>query len=352
MPLRLLKIENLRNIRAAELEFGAGINVVWGKNGAGKTTILEALYVLARGRSFRGSRAGPLIGVGAEHFSVFGRMELATGAATTIGVEKGKSRIRVRVNNSDLVRLSELARLLPLNLITPNIHQVLEQGPGLRRRFLDWGVFHVEQTFFSAYTRFNRALKQRNAALKTMSSTAYAWDREIACYGERLNDIRVDYIAALAPVFDKVAAELGVSGQVRLYYQKGWSGDGGLLGRLESSRQEDKKRGYTSAGPHRADLVVEFKGEAAEKKASRGEQKLIMAALTIAQNRLLVTKTDQEPVFLVDDLAAELDRENRTFFLRTLSGLGCQVIITGTDASVFDDVPQARMFHVKQGVVG
>src|SRR3954470_1261896 len=168
MPLAELRIENLRCIESASFEFSPELNLIAGENGAGKTSVLEAIFLLGRGRSFRTRSSERLIRHQQPRLTVFGRTDDAPvrQAGVEIAADGGT---RARINGEAAGSLLELSGVFPVQAIDPEIHKLVDQGAERRRRWLDWFVFHVEPTFAAHWSRYNRALKQRNAALRTQA---------------------------------------------------------------------------------------------------------------------------------------------------------------------------------------
>ncbi|HEC14987.1 MAG TPA: DNA replication/repair protein RecF [Sedimenticola sp.] len=352
MPLSLLRIHNLRNLQDVELEPSADINVLWGGNGAGKTAILESIFMLGRGRSFRGTETGPLVAEGQEGLEIFGRIEREGRAVETIGIrKKRKCAAQIRLNQENIKKLSILAKAVPLQILIPRSHEILERGSSYRRRLIDWGVFHVEPEFMHLSNRYHQALKQRNAALRGSPKTAFAWDRVIAESGEEMETKRSRYIEKLVPVFREEVSRLISGKEMLVKYKKGWPGGEAYMENLIRRRDDDIRRGFTGSGPHRSDIEIEMTGQKVEKTASRGEQKLVIAALYLAQARVVRREKGIRPVFLIDDLPAELDKEKRELFLNELQGLDTQVFLTGIEKDCFSVLGEKRLFHVEQGRV-
>jgi DNA replication and repair protein RecF len=315
-----LKLENFRNLERAEVSAHPRLNVFFGPNGAGKTSILEGLVVLSRGRSFRTSSAAELVGRSASTFRIFARGEDDAGTPRRLGLERSGKRWRGRMNGRDLSQLSELTRCLPIILVEPDSHLLVSGSPEVRRKFLDWGMFHVKHELLDAWRRYSVALKQR----------------------------RHEHCSAIAsgvrPMLEQLNAELA---DIHLEYQQGWSG-ASLLEALERGRSRDLERGQTMAGPHRSDLSLKYGGIVARSKLSRGEQKLLAAALLLTQAELL-SSLGERPVYLLDDLGSEFDQEHFERVLdRSLAG-GAQVWLTGTRREGVSG--DCTMFHVEQGRV-
>jgi len=352
MTLSLLRIHNLRNIQDIEIQPTSSINVLFGGNGAGKTSILEAIYLLGRGRSFRGMEIGPLITSGEKETIVYGNLHNRDGKKDAIGISKQlKGTTQIKINSEAVNRLSILAKTLPLQILTPKSHEILERGSAYRRRFIDWGVFHVEHNLIKFANNYNKALKQRNAALRRSPQTAFAWDSVLIENGIKIESTRKSYLDKLSPIFrDKTNTLIGRD-DVTIDYRRGWSENETYAESLKRREKDDLNRGFTGTGPHRADIKIEIAGQPAEKMVSRGEQKLLIAALYLAQATITADENRTKPLFLVDDLPAELDREKGALFLNELNMLDIQVFITGISKEYFSTVDSLGMFHVKHGQV-
>ena len=348
MGLAELRVENVRCIASAELSLHSGCNLICGGNGAGKTSLLEAIFLLGRGRSFRTRLPGPLIRHGAERMTVFGRGE---GGLHAMGVEfDRRGGTQARVNGRPLGSLAELTLTLPVQVIDPEIHKLVEEGSRRRRRWLDWMVFHVEPRFGGWWMRYARALRQRNAALKSRSADPRPWEFELMQAGEQITEARRAVMGALRPHWRAVNAALGCP-EADLQYAQGWTDQCSLQDALQASRTRDERRQLTHPGPHRADVIIRISGRPAREVLSRGQQKLMAAALILAQLRLLREGSGLIPALLLDDPAAELDAEHLVTFVEEVSRLGCQMIAT----SLYSDIPgfkaPDRVFHVEQGRV-
>jgi DNA replication and repair protein RecF len=349
MPLAELVIDDLRCIEKAELALAPGLNVLWGPNGSGKTSILEAIFLLGRGRSFRTRNTERLIRFGRPAVVAFGRTSNATTHAVGVQVSKLNG-TEAKVDGSFVTSLAELSGVLPVQIINPEIHRLVEEGPNRRRRWLDWAVFHVEPGFIGHWTRYQRALSQRNAALKHPGADLVVWNREVAHEGEPLTEARQRVLGRLQGPWVRLQQELAGLG-VSLGYYRGWPEDLSLEAALRAGLPRDRERGTTTVGPHRADLTLRIEGRAARDVLSRGQQKLTAIALTLAQLELLQAETGLHPTLLLDDPQAELDAGRLESFLERVKALRCQLIVTSL-ASDFELLghPDQR-FHVEQGRV-
>jgi DNA replication and repair protein RecF len=349
MTLQQIRISNLRNIEGIELECAEGLNLICGPNGSGKSSILEAIYILGRGRSFRTRENRPLIRHGTERLELFGLIGTPQGTETRFGIRKDRETTEIRIDGNRINRVSELAKRLPLSILTPNSHEILERGPQYRRRYIDLGVFHVEPRYRDQTERYQRLLLQRNAALRERWRDTSAWDLELGRAGEAINLAREQYLESLKPKINEVAKRLVPDLDLDIEWRRGWA-EGISLGQaFERANEGDRKKGYTQVGPQRADLVLKLQGAAAEKKASRGQQKLLVAALQIAQTRLIAQRTGIGTVMIVDDLAAELDTVNRNKLISELRATGAQTFISGVDRTLFEGAGAGGVFHVEHG---
>jgi DNA replication and repair protein RecF len=258
------------------------------------------------------------------------------------------------VDSETVHQTSVLTRHLPLQLITPQVSSLLEQGPKLRRRFLDWGVFHVKHDYLANWRAFHRVLQQRNAALRQQQSQAQvtAWDRPLVESAMVITHCRRSYLEGLVPILQGFSEQL-IGQQPELSYQQGWPAEESLEKLLITALPRDRERGHTQYGPHRAELVFKFNGIAANEVLSRGQMKLFISAMQLAQVSHLASEQGIRCVVMVDDLAAELDRSKRAALLKLLLTTQAQVFITVTEAGLLDIEPSQghKMFHVEQGRV-
>jgi DNA replication and repair protein RecF len=363
MTLARLEVSGVRNLRAVALDSLANINICYGDNGSGKTSILESLYLLGLARSFRSSQIKSVITHGEQSCTVFGEVRpLGRGAALPVGVSRDREgALQVRISGRQVRTTSELAELLPLQLINSDSFNLLAGGPAHRRQFLDWGVFHVEHRFYQDWQRFQRCIKQRNSLLrhgKISASELRSWDREFSEAGEQIDARRTAYFEDLQQVFSTLMARLsGDLAPLELRYRRGWEKGKPLLDALASTEQGDRQQGFTQVGPQRADMRVMMQGYSAAETLSRGQQKLVVCALKLAQGQLLSERSQRRCVYLVDDLPAELDRHHCALVAEVLNELGAQVFITCVEKQDVAGVwPQAAvggsaMFHVEHGVV-
>ena len=357
MPIRHISVTGIRNLVPVALDPSPRINLLHGCNGSGKTSFLEAIHFLALARSFRSTRIQPMIQQEQDQALVFARIATPHGDELAIGVSRNRqAEAQIRVNGESIRSMAELARNLPLQLINPESFRLLEGSPKVRRQFLDWGVFHVEHSFMHWWQRFQNSLKQRNSLLRHAiidDQSMHVWDLEFCTASERVDQLRQDYIRRLKPVFTQTLSKLIQLPDLSLSYYRGWDREKSLADVLSSSRQRDRQLGHTQPGPQRADLRLRVGQQNAVEVLSRGQQKLVVCALKIAQGHLLADSMQQRCIYLVDDLGAELDPAYRKALCRLLEQLECQVFITGTEPGSLNndwhkDTP-VSMFHAEHG---
>jgi len=269
-----------------------------------------------------------------------------------VGVEVSRREgTRGRVDGAGVGSLADLSRVFPVQVIDPEIHKLIEEGGKRRRRWLDWAVFHVEPQFADWWVRFARAVRQRNAALRERRGGTRPWDVEVAALGEKISEARRAVLEQLAPFWRETTAGLDCPA-AELQYFRGWGAQHSLAEALEASRPRDELRGLTQTGPHRADVLIRVDGKLAREVLSRGQQKLMAVALTLAQLRLLKDVSGTVPTLLLDDPAAELDSTHLEYFVRQIALLECQLVITSLQPETPAFGAADRVFHVEQGRVG
>src|ERR1700677_1170563 len=286
MSLRRMQVTDFRCLHQGDIEFDSQFTLISGPNASGKTSLLEAIYVLGRGRSFRTRRLEHLIRTGSDRLMVFGETDDAA-RRVTLGVEASAQGVRARLAGERVESLADLAAALPVQIIDPEVHRLIEEGPSRRRRFLDWGVFHVEPTFVSHWQKYHQVLRQRNAALRSGQGrpVVSAWDTELIRYALLLTDARARYVELLMPVAAQVASKL-LGLDLTLGYRTGWLRDVDFPQALERSWRQDQELGSTQVGPQRAELSIRLEGVLARDRISRGQQKLLAAVLLISQIKL------------------------------------------------------------------
>ena len=360
--LTQLQIQNIRNLKQVSLQGLARVNIFFGSNGSGKTSVLEAVHMLGMARSFRQGTTRSLVTHGQQGCTVYG-LSARGGARSRMPVAVQRSlsgEVQIRLGGQAVRSVAELVEELPLQVINAASFDLLTGSPVARRQFLNWGVFHVEQRFFLEWQRFQRCLKQRNKLLrhgKLDPSELSVWTRDLAESGDRIHEFRLQYFEALTPRFRGVMDRLAPSLQgLELRYRKGWDKSLSYREALEAGAQADREQGYTHIGPQRADLKVTIDGHSAAETLSRGQQKLVVCGLKLSQGQLMSEAGHAVScVYLVDDLPAELDVRHCELVCRALAELQAQVFITCVAMAdlegMWPDGESPAMFHVEHGQV-
>ena len=355
MHITRLNIERVRNLKTVALSGLQPFNVFYGDNGSGKTSILEAVHLLATGRSFRTHIPKNYIQYQAADAIVF-----AQSVTDKIGMQKLQTGEQViKVNGDNIATQGQLAKLLPLQLIDPQSTDIIDHGAKPRRQLLDWLMFHVEPEFYHAWQFYSRALKQRNSLLKTKRSLSLKdlepWNQMLAQYGEILHAQRLEIVEQWQQYFQQDLKKLLPDLEVSLEYAAGFHTQNGLLNDLIQHHQKDVDRRFTEYGPHRADLRLKTPFGDADVVLSRGQKKQLMMALKLSQIAMLHS-CNKETVVLLDDVTAELDLTAQQRLIERLSQLGSQVFITTLDHEsvqkhLHDLSISYQLFNVENGTV-
>jgi DNA replication and repair protein RecF len=356
--LAYLDISDFRNLVAVKIEpIADGFNYIYGNNGSGKTSLLEAIYYLSLGRSFRSSLLERVIQKSADKLSIFARIASQNSQMISVGLERNiDSDIKIRVDGNDVYSIAELANLMPVQLIDANCHSLLEDGPIFRRKYLDWGVFYYDNNFLSCWKQFQSALKQRNAGLRNQISRKELdiWTYELAKCAEQIEHLRHSYFLQLIPYLETTIADLLYIQDLKMSYYSGWDLNKSYLELLHQTTDKDLQLGYTQVGPHKADLKVTIRGIPAKDILSRGQQKLFVCGMILARGMLLQRYADKRPIYLVDDLPAELDKVSRANLIALLSRQNAQIFVTAVECDSQNDFSihsSLKMFHVEHGNV-
>jgi DNA replication and repair protein RecF len=349
--IRLFRASNFRCLESVELHLGPNYNLIHGANASGKTSVLEALAYLGRGKSFRGSSTANLIRHGASDFTLFAEVE-QTGRGIAVGVRNSRDGLEVRVVGENSGGAAALAAALPLQVIDPEVHGLIAGGPEQRRRFLDWLAFHVEHDHLMIWRRFRRSLKQRNAALKVKSSAAAirSWNAEFMELSAQLDESRRRVLSVAMDSLQDYGRSL-LETELGFDYQQGWARDKTLEQSLDEGLDRDVQQGATQSGPHRADIKISYNERVARKLVSRGQQKLLASAMVLGATQSAQAVLGRPLLLLLDDPAAELDAESLRRLMAAVAGLGCQVVATSLSPDALEFAERPVLFHVERGRV-
>lgn len=356
MPLTRLVIQQFRNIKACDIKLSAGFNFIIGPNGSGKTSLLEAIYMLGHGRSFKSALTTRVIQNECNELFIHGRLLHSDNFELPVGINKQRDgSTEVKIGGQSGQKLAQLAEVIPLQLIHPEGFELLTHGPKHRRAFIDWGVFHTELGFYDAWGRLKRLTKQRNALLKTAKSyreLSY-WDQELIQLAENIDNWRKAYVDELKCVAEELCRHFLPEFDIKLKYYRGWDKTTPYAEILEKNFERDQSLGYTFSGPNKADLRIKVNNTPVEDVLSRGQLKLMVCALRVAQGQHLTQMTKKQCIYLIDDFASELDSQRRHRLAKCLKKTGAQVFVSSITASQINDMvdENGRMFHVEHGKI-
>ncbi|CAH0524292.1 DNA replication/repair protein RecF [Vibrio hippocampi] len=356
MPLTRLIVQQFRNIKACDMPLSTGFNFIIGPNGSGKTSVLEAIYMLGHGRSFKSSLTGRIIQNECQELFVHGRFLNSDQFEIPIGINKQRDgSTEVRIGGQSGQKLAQLAEVLPLQLIHPEGFELLTDGPKFRRAFIDWGVFHSQPQFYEAWGRFKRFSKQRNALLKTARSykeLSY-WDKDLALLAEQIDQWRATYVEQMQPLAEEMCRAFLPEFEIKLGYYRGWERETAYGELLQRNFERDQNLGYTFSGPNKADLRIKVNNTPVEDVLSRGQLKLMMCALRLAQGQHLAQLTGKQCIYLIDDFASELDSVRRKRLADCLKQTKAQVFVSSiTESQIADMIDEnGKMFHVEHGTI-
>ncbi|OOG49867.1 DNA replication/repair protein RecF [Rhodanobacter sp. C01] len=353
MRFEQLRIRGLRCLADVSPVLDPAINVFVGANGAGKTSVLEAAFLLSHARSFRSGAREALLQRGSPQMSVFAELCHADDRTCRLGLGRDGVRWEAKVNGEG-VTIGQLVHECAVVCFEPGSHALIAGAAEERRRYLDWGVFHVEQDFLSSWRRYQRALKQRNSLLRSTTTSAdelfAPWEAELTQCAHQIDRQRRAYLDLLRPkLVASIAGLLPELGELDLRYRRGWSEDLDLAQQLREQRGRDLARGHTTLGAHRADWTIGFEQAPLREHLSRGQEKLTALACMLAQAELYAERRGEWPVVCLDDLASELDQAHQAAVVAQLSGAQAQVLLTGTELPQALQGLPSRVFHVEQG---
>ena len=355
MALSRLIITAFRNLQAVDFEPNHGFNFIVGNNGSGKTSLLEAIYYLGHGRSFKSAVSQRIICYDQPHFTLHARMN-EQQHDWALGLQKNRQGDTVvKINGEDGNKIADLAQLLPMQIISPEGLTLLNGGPAFRRAFLDWGLFHHQTEFYNAWARLRRLLKQRNAVLQQSSHYAplKIWDSELSLLAHQVSDWRREYAETLCPGIEQSCHLFLPELDIQVSFHQGWDKDTEYAELLAQNFERDKNIGYTVSGPQKADFRFKANGLPVDDVLSRGHLKLMMCALRLAQGEHLTETKQRHCLFLLDDFASELDQTKRGLLAERLQKSGSQVFVTAITQDQLKQMPisDGSLFELQNGVL-
>lgn len=350
MILRSLGVSQFRNLKQTQVVLHPRCNVFVGNNGQGKTSFLEALYLLSRGQSFRTHLNMPLVQFDCSEYKI----QALSVSDDRIGLSKTlKGMTKLSLNDKRCQRMSELSHLLPCQIVYQDLFQIIDAAAEIRRRMLDWGVFYDKPEYAGLWQEFKRVLLQRNSVLKQHGSSQALsfWDQSFVELSYKITELRQSYLQKLHQIFEQeLHACLTIDCQMT--YFNGWDRSGNEKNLAEVLKEQqglDRKRMYTHSGPHHADLCFVTTHGRGKVEWSRGQQKMILVLLKLAQAKLL----NRSFLFLLDDLAAELDENHLDKLYKQVFSLPGQFFLTTLNDATKNKpyFVDSRWFYLEDGEV-
>ena len=350
MAISQLSLTDFRNLRSATLDFNSRFNIISGDNGSGKTSLLEAIYVLCQAYSFRTHQLKQCINHDKSGFLLFGRFD-----DHKAGLAKSDKRLEIHVDGESIKRRSELVRKTPINIVNSDSFVLLDGAPQKRRAFIDWCMFHVEPGYAEQWRLFQHALRQRNRLLKSRQDIKLLdyWDKHIIEPSLSLSAMRRDYCKKLQAIVADELCEILSGIPLELEYQQGWPDDLSLEDAINSSRARDIRSGFTNMGIHRDDLRFRSQGRNASEILSRGQGKRLCLALLLAALKVVDKSRQNRIILLIDDLNSELDSKAQNMIYQQLVEMDLQIFISNIDSVVPEPVrgKEIKLFHVEHGII-
>ena len=350
MGIRQLSLTDFRNIRSTTLDFNPSMNLFFGRNGSGKTSLLAAVHVICQACSFRTHQLKKCVFHGKEGFLLFAKFDNHKA-----GLSKNNKKLEIRVDGEGIKRRSELVRLTPINIFNSASFDLLEGSPQKRRQFIDWCLFHVEHSYAENWLLFNHALKQRNSLLKSRRNLELLdyWDDYIQKPALAISQLRESYSQKISALMETQLGDITGDLSFSMQYRKGWAADSDLITAMQSNRSRDIKAGFTQAGIHRDDISFSAGDKPANEVLSRGQSKRICLSLLLSSLMLVNKGTGKRIVLLIDDLNSELDQQGQDDVYQRLQKMDLQLFVSNINEHVPAPMKgkDFKMFHVEHGMI-
>ena len=355
MYIESVQLKNFRNYESLELDLSSGTNIFYGNNAQGKTNILEAIYLCGTTKSHKGSKDKDMIRFGEDEAHIrmmVNRDELSYKIDMHLRKNKAKG---VAINGLPIKKASELFGVVNLVFFSPEDLNIIKNGPGERRRFLDLELCQLDKIYLTDLASYNHIVNQRNKLLKdiyvqpSLKSTLEIWDMQMAEYGRRIIEKRREFIRELNENVRKIHYNLtGGLEELEVIYEPSSEAEG-LESAISSKRERDKRMKLTSVGPHRDDLCVMANGIDIRRYGSQGQQRTAALSLKLSEIYIVKSKIKDTPILLLDDVLSELDSSRQNYLLDSISDIQTLITCTGLDDFISHQFRINRVFQVVQG---
>ena len=357
MYIESIELKNYRNYDSLSLQFDKGTNIFYGDNAQGKTNILEAVYLCGTTKSHRGSKDREMIQFDADeaHIRMFVKKE---GISRRIDMHLKKNKTKgIAVDGIPIRKAGELFGILNLVFFSPEDLNIIKNGPGERRRFMDLELCQLNKLYLSDLSSYNHVLNQRNKLLKDLSfqpsllNTLDVWDEQLARYGASIIQGRKKFIEEMNGIITEIHRNItGGKEEIRLLYEPSVSEEN-FLSVLLRNREKDCRFKLTSEGPHRDDLCVKINGMDIRKYGSQGQQRTAALSLKLSEIYMVKTRIKDMPVLLLDDVLSELDSSRQNYLLNSISQVQTMITCTGLDDFIDKRFHINKIFKVVDGRV-
>lgn len=347
-----LQIKQVRNLESIQFSPGPRLNFLIGKNASGKTAILEAIFLLSRGKSFRTPKIQDVIQHNEKTLLVYAELQHEQEGCVSTGLEKGYGQTSIRYNGNKVSAVSEQSRGVPVVLVTQDSQTLVTGSPKERRHWLDWAMFHVEQAYINNWKIYMRALRHRNVLLKKGINNRElyrAWEQAMVESGGYLTRTRQRFLNELLEAVRPLLKDI-FSEQITIRLSSEWPEVNPESDIYAETWDTDLKTGYTHTGSHNADVKIQLKNKNIAETYSRGQIKLFVCLLMMAQAKVLADRTGIKPIVLIDDYMAELDSDACKYLLCYLANSPFQVFLSNTEPQKsLENNVMNKEFHVERG---
>ncbi|MEY8285027.1 DNA replication/repair protein RecF [Lachnospiraceae bacterium 50-23] len=357
MKIESLKLKNFRNYDLLSVNFDESTNIFYGDNAQGKTNILEAVYVSGTTKSHRGTKDKDLIRFGIDESHIETVVE-KNGIKYQIDMHLKKNSPKgIAINKIPIKKASELFGIINIVFFSPEDLNIIKNGPGERRRFIDLELSQLDKVYLSNLSNYNRIVNQRNHLLKDIGydeaklQTLDIWDMQLILYGSKIIERRKTFIREINKIISGIHKKLtGNKETIQIIYEPS-NGQSTLEQALNKNRQKDLKIKSTSVGPHRDDIAFMAGNIDIRKYGSQGQQRTAALSLKLAEIELVKQSINDTPVLLLDDVLSELDKHRQNYLLDSIHDIQTLITCTGVDEFVNHRFSVNKVFYVENGQV-
>ena len=353
MILDSINIENLRSLNKFNMQFEPGINLIYGKNGKGKTSILEAIYILSISRSFRSHFLRNIITDGESNIKIIGKIKDSSNQSLKIEYYKLKNQKRIKIDGKKINNLSDLLGVFPVTVLSPDDIDIITGNNKEKHKFFNTILCHTNKVYLNYLKQYKTTIKQRNALIRSNPTLEdiKIWNEKLSDLGEKIWYIRKDFFKQFTDIFNNLWSQIECEFQANIKFNENQVlSKKSYYNLLCDNHFHDLKTGYTTTGPHKDNIDLFFNNMPIKECGSQGEKKLFLIVLKIAEAIYISTIINKEPIILLDDLFAMLDKNRGAKVLKLLTQ-NYQIFITTTDANAetyFTNMEQLNFIKLEE----